>query len=152
MKITETVNALVSKAVEALGYEFVDVEFKKEQAGWVLTLFIDSPNGITLDDCERVSRTVEPIIDKADPIEQSYYLSVSSLGLDRPIKKDKDFKRNLNKKIVVKLYAPINGAKEFTGVLLDFDQDSFTIATSDKSGAKVIRRKDAAMIKPYIEF
>lgn len=152
MKITETVNSLVSKTVEELGFELVDVEFKKEQTNWVLTLFIDSPKGITLDDCERVSRAVEPIIDDADPIEQSYFLSVSSLGLDRPIKKDKDFIRNINKKAIVKLYAPLNGEKEYQGVLLDFNEDSFTLEISDKSGTLVIRRKDAAMIKPYIEF
>jgi ribosome maturation factor RimP len=114
-------------------------------------LYIDSPNGITIDDCERVSKTVDPILDEADPIEQTYYLSVSSPGIDRPIKSDRDFKRNINKRVTVKLYAPIGGSKEFAGTLTDYDEDKFFLQT-DKNENISILRKDAAIIKPYIEF
>ncbi|OQB25319.1 MAG: Ribosome maturation factor RimP [Firmicutes bacterium ADurb.Bin182] len=151
MKTVDKVNELVQEPIAQMGYELVETEFKKEQDRWVLTFYIDSSGGITLDDCERVSRAVEAILDKADPIEQSYYLSVSSLGLDRPIKTDRDFKRNLNKKVTVKLYAPIGGQKEFTGLLTDYDSEKFTLV-SDSSGQFSILRKDAAIIKPYIEF
>ncbi len=106
MKTVEVVQALVQGTVSELGCELIDVEFQKEQTDWVLTIYIDSPGGVLIDDCERVSRAVEPILDEADPIAQSYFLSVSSPGLDRPLKKDRDFERNMGKDIVVKLYAP----------------------------------------------
>jgi ribosome maturation factor RimP len=151
VRTTDKINELVAKPIEEMGYELVDTEFKKEQDKWVLTLYIDSPNGITIDDCERVSKTVDPILDEADPIEQTYYLSVSSPGIDRPIKSDRDFKRNINKRVTVKLYAPIGGSKEFAGTLTDYDEDKFFLQT-DKNENISILRKDAAIIKPYIEF
>ena len=146
MRTIDTVKQLVSGTVEALGYELAD-----EQGQWVLTLYIDKENGITLDDCERVSRAVEPLLDQQDPIEQMYFLSVSSLGLDRPIKTDRDFDKNINKKITVKLYAPLNHQKEFMGILTDFDSERFTISDGIKEPISILR-KDAAIIKPYIEF
>ncbi len=151
MKTVDVVQALVQGAVSDLGYELIDVEFQKEQTDWILTLYIDKPNGVTVDDCERVSRAVEPLLDEADPISQSYFLSVSSPGLDRPLKKERDFERNLNKDIIVKLYAPQDKKKEFIGTLLRFDADSFTIA--EKNGKeRTILRKDAANIRPHIVF
>jgi len=151
VRTVDVVEELVSKTVQELGYELVEVEFLKEQEGWVLTLYIDHPNGITLDDCERVSRAVDPILDREDPIEQTYYLSVSSLGLDRPLKKDRDFQRNIGKQITVKLYAPIEKKKEFTGTLTAFDAMSFSLEMKD-GRQMCIQRKDAALIRPYIEF
>jgi ribosome maturation factor RimP len=151
VRTTDKVSELVTKPIEEMGYELVETEFKKEQDKWVLTLYIDSPNGITIDDCERVSKAVEPILDEADPIEQSYFLSVSSPGIDRPIKSDRDFNRNINKKVTIKLYAPISGRKEFEGILTGFDAEKIILLT-DKYGSISILRKDAAIIKPYIEF
>ena len=150
MKTVEVVHALVLNTVTELGYELVDVEFQKEQTDWVLTLYIDSSNGISLDDCERVSRAVEPVLDEADPIVQSYFLSVSSPGLDRPIKKDRDFERNIGKDIIVKLYAAVDKKKEFIGTLKEFDAQSFTIEI--KGNIRCFLRKDAASIKPHIVF
>ncbi len=152
MKLTNDVFALVEGTVQGLGYELVEVQYKKEQGHMVLTLFIDSPGGIKMEDCECVSRAVDPILDEADPISEQYYLSVSSLGLDRPIKSDRDFERNLGKKIVVKLYAPKDGKKEFTGLLESFDQLSFAIA-EHKSGERLsFLRKEVSSVKPVIEF
>ena len=151
MKTVERVQELTQELVAQLGYELVEVEFAKEAAGWVLTLYIDSPSGITLDDCEQVSRAVDPVLDEADPIEQAYYLSVSSLGLDRPIKKDRDFQRNVGKSVTVKLYAPVEKKKEFTGKLMDFNDTAFTLVLED--GAQItFERRDAALIRPYISF
>ncbi len=150
MKTVEVVHALVLNTVTELGYELVDVEFQKEQTDWVLTLYIDSSSGISLDDCERVSRAVEPVLDEADPIVQSYFLSVSSPGLDRPIKKDRDFERNIGKDIIVKLYAAVDKKKEFIGTLKEFDAQSFTIES--KGNIRCFLRKDAASIKPHIVF
>ena len=87
MKTTDVVDSLVRERIKELGFELDEVEYIKEYGSMVLTLYIDSPNGVTLDDCERVSRAVEPVLDENDPIEEAYYLSVSSLGLDRPIKR-----------------------------------------------------------------
>ena len=150
MKTTETVGALVAGIVAELGFELCDVEFAKESGNWVLTLFIDKEGGVNIDDCERVSKAVDPILDEADPIEQAYYLSVSSLGLDRPIKKDKDFARSLGKEVEVKLYAPQNGKKELTGILSAFDELSFTLTQNDEE--LVLIRKDVALVKPVIRF
>lgn len=151
MRTTETVDALLRPEIVSLGYELDEVEYKKEQGNWVLTLYLDSDKPITIDDCERVSRAVEPILDVADPIEQAYYLSVSSIGLDRPLKKDKDFLRNLNKPLDIRLYVPINKKKEYTGTLLSFDEENFTLQV--KGGAELtIKRKDASSVKPHLDF
>ena len=152
MRTADVVQELVGATVAELGYELAVVEFIKEAAGWVLTLYIDSPEGITLDDCEKVSRAVDPILDEADPIEQAYYLSVSSLGIDRPLKKDRDFERNINKLITVKLYAPINKKKEFIGTLESYTDESFVLRVQNTDESLTIRRKDTAIVKPYIEF
>ena len=151
LKTTDVVDSLVREKIKELGFELDEVEYIKEYGSMVLTLYIDSPNGVTLDDCERVSRAVEPVLDENDPIEEAYYLSVSSIGLDRPIKKDKDFQRNIGNKLQVKLYAPVNKKKELIGTLKGFDDESFTIAV-DKLGDVTIKRKDAALIKLWIDF
>ena len=125
MKTTELVESLLKDTVETLGFTLCDVEFQKEYGNWTLTLFIDRDGGVTIDDCEQVSRAVDPILDEADPIAQPYYLSVSSLGLDRPLKRDADYARNLGKELTVRLYAPRDGKKEFLGVLDSFDAELF---------------------------
>ena len=151
LKTTDVVDSLVREKIKELGFELDEVEYIKEYGSMVLTLYIDSPNGVTLDDCERVSRAVEPVLDENDPIEEAYYLSVSSIGLDRPIKKDKDFQRNIGNKLQVKLYAPINKKKELLGVLTGYDEENFTINV-EKMGEVTIKRKDAALIRPWIDF
>ena len=150
MKTTELVESLVGATIEGMGFTLCDVEFNKEFGNWVLTLFIDKIGGVTIDDCELVSRAVDPILDEADPIEQQYYLSVSSLGLDRPLKKDADYARNLEKEISVKLYAPMDGKKEFAGKLVQYDADAFTLLLDGKETRFL--RKDAALVKPVVAF
>ena len=150
MKTTDTVYALVRPAVEAMGFELDEVEFIKEQGNWVLTLYIDKPGGVTIDDCESVSRAVDPLLDEADPIEQHYYLSVSSIGIDRPLKKDRDYERNMGAELTVKLYAPKDGKKEFRGKLTAFTAEELTIET--ESGPLTVKRSEAALVRPYISF
>lgn len=150
MKLTDKIFELVEPTVKSLGYELYEVEYQKEFDNWVLTLYIDGPNGVSLDDCELVSNAVDPILDEADPIEQAYYLSVSSLGLDRPLKTDRDYARNVGNVLDVKLYAPLSGKKEFTGTLKGYDKDTFTIELN--SVDVVIERKKAALIRPHISF
>ncbi len=150
MKTSEVVAQLLEKTVNDMGFSLYDVEYQKEQGAWVLTLFIDKEGGVDIDDCEAVSRAVEPILDEKDPIADSYFLSVSSIGLDRPLKLDKDFERMLGEKITVRLYAPVEKKKEFTGLLKEYDKTHFAIDCD----AKEMRfaRKDAAKIEPYIDF
>ena len=151
MKTTEIVDSLVRGKIAEMGYELDEVEYVKEYGNMVLTLYIDSENGVTIDDCEKVSRAIDPILDENDPIEEAYYLSVSSIGIDRPLKKDRDFERNMGKKLQVKLYAPRNKKKELLGVLTGYDGESFTISV-EKMGEVTIKRKDAALIRPWIDF
>jgi len=151
LKTTDYVESLLRPTVEALGFELCDVEFVKEYGNWVLTLFINKDGGVDLNDCEKVSRAVEPVLDEKDPIEQQYYLSVSSLGLDRPLKKDTDYARNMGKELVVKLYVPFEGKKEWIGELRAYDANSFEIAL-DEERSLTITRKEAALVKPYIRF
>ena len=148
MNTAQKVEQLLKKAVETLGFELCDVEFVKEYGEWVLTLYIDQPGGVSIDDCERVSKTVDPILDEADPIEQQYFLSVSSLGLDRPLKKDADFQRNIGKRIEIRLFAPKDGKKEFAGELLRFDEASLVIRFQE--GELSLERKAVALARPEL--
>ncbi len=150
MNTAQKVELLLKQPVAELGYELCDVEFIKEYGDWVLTLYIDKEGGVNIDDCERVSRAVDPLLDEADPIEQAYMLSVSSLGLDRPLKKDADYSRNLGKRVEFKLFAPKDGKKEFTGELIAFDETSVTIKL-DK-GELVLERKAIALARPELIF
>jgi ribosome maturation factor RimP len=127
-----------------------DFEFAKEYGDWVLTLYIDKEGGVSLNDCERVSRAVDPLLDEADPIEQAYMLSVSSLGLDRPLKKDADFARNIGKRIEIKLFAPKDGKKEFKGELTSYDEAGIVVRTED--GELALERKAIALARPELIF
>ena len=150
MNTAQKAKQLLKPTVEGLGFELCDVEFVKEYGDWVLTLYIDKPGGVSIDDCELVSRTVDPILDEADRIEQQYYLSVSSLGLDRPLKKDADYQRNLGKRIEVKLFAPFEGKKEFKGELVRFDETSLVIR--DGETERTLERKAVALARPELTF
>ncbi|HOF94394.1 MAG TPA: ribosome maturation factor RimP [Clostridia bacterium] len=142
---------MVAEPVLKLGYELVDIEFQKEQARWVLTLFIDKEGGISLDDCERVSRAVEPLLDDKDPIAQSYFLCVSSPGLDRPLKNESDFKRALGKDVEIKLYLRREKKKEYIGKLLGFNALSISVLCKDGK-EREFDLKEIALIRPHLEF
>ena len=150
MNTAQKVEQLLKQPVAELGYELCDVEFIKEYGDWVLTLYIDKEGGVNIDDCERVSRAVDPLLDEADPIEQAYMLSVSSLGLDRPLKKDADYARNLGKRVEFKLFAPKDGKKEFTGELIRFDDASVTVKL--ESCELTLERKAIALARPELIF
>lgn len=151
MKTTELVQKIVAEPVLKLGYELVDIEFQKEQARWVLTLFIDKEGGVSLDDCERVSRAVEPLLDDKDPIAQSYFLCVSSPGLDRPLKNESDFKRALGKDVEIKLYLRREKKKEYIGKLLGFNALSISVLCKDGK-EREFDLKEIALIRPHLEF
>lgn len=138
--------ALVMPILEEKGFELVDVEWVKEGANWYLRAYIDKENGITVDDCEVVSRALSDLLDEEDYISENYILEVSSPGLDRPLKKEKDFARSIGKDVEVKLFKAINNEKEFVGVLKDYDEDTVTLEMEDGSGM-TFKRSDIARIR-----
>lgn len=155
LKITDRAAALVEPKINEMGFELWDVEFNKEYGNWELLILIDRAEPVTLDDCEAVSRAIEPILDEADPIEQAYYLTVSSVGLDRPLKLAKDFDRHIGDEIDVKLYAApddkaLGSGKNFKAKLVSHDESTFTVET-DK-GSFTLPKKAAALLRPHIDF
>lgn len=141
---------LLLPIMEENRFELVDVEYVKEGGSWYLRAYIDKAGGINIDDCELVSRALSDLLDKEDFIEDSYILEVSSPGLLRPLKKDKDFVRNMGKEVEIRCFKMIGGAKEFTGTLTAFDKESITIETGEKE--MVFARKEIALIRPAIDF
>ena len=142
---------LVLPLVEANHFELVDVEYVKEAGTWYLRIYIDKEGGININDCELVSRAFSEILDKEDYIEDAYILEVSSPGLGRPLKKDKDFQRNLGEEVEVRTYKPINKQKEFVGLLDAWDKESVTLQL-ENGEMLTIARADIALIRQYIEF
>lgn len=133
------------------GFELVDVEYVKEGGNWYLRAYIDKPGGIAVDDCEVVSRALSDLLDEKDFIEDSYILEVSSPGLGRPLKKEKDFTRNLGKEVEVRTYRAIDRQKEFTGVLKDFDNNTVTIEFEDGQ-TKIFEKSEIALIRLAFDF
>ncbi|WHH58976.1 ribosome maturation factor RimP [Petroclostridium sp. X23] len=150
-KIEDVVFELSQPVAEQNGCEVVDVEFKKEGPNWFLRVFIDKENGITLDDCEVVSKGVSNELDRVDPIDQSYYLEVSSPGLDRPLKKEKDFTSHLGDKVEVKLYQPLNGSKLLIGMLEQYHDGSIAIQLEDNSRIELEKDK-IALVRLAVDF
>ena len=136
MNVKETYEARTEKLLEpivsSLGIETVDVEYVKEGADYYLRAYIDKEGGITVDDCEKVSRTLEAELDKEDFIPNAYILEVSSPGLGRQLKKEKHFLRSIGKEVDVRLYKPLEGVKEFTGILKNYDNEKFIFEKEGK--------------------
>ena len=118
----ERVFSLIKETVESQGVELWDVRFLKEGASWYLRVFIDKPEGISIDDCTNVSHAIDPIIDEADPIDVSYYLEVCSPGIERELSREEHYHKVIGEKIKIKLYKALDGKKEFTGILKSFDE------------------------------
>ena len=118
----ERVFTLIKDTVEGCGVQLWDVRFLKEGASWYLRVFIDKPEGISIDDCTNVSHAIDPVIDEADPIDKSYYLEVCSPGLERELARPEHYIKMVGEKIKVKLYKAIDGVKEFTGILKSADE------------------------------
>lgn len=137
---------LVTPVVEKHGCELVDVEWVKEGSNWYLRVYADKPGGITVDDCEVISREFGDILDEKDYISENYVFEVSSPGLERPLKKEKDFARSIGKDVEVKLYKAVDKKKVFTGVLKAYDADTVTIELEDGS-EKVWKRTEIAQIR-----
>ena len=154
-KITEQIETIVTPITEELNLELVDVEFVKEGRSWFLRVFVDNPDApIDIDQCALVSEKLSEILDQLDPIEQNYFLEVSSPGAERPLKKEKDFVKAIGKFIYIKTYEPILDAKEFEGYLKSYSDEEVEIEIKIKTRRKtiVIARNKIAVIRLAIDF
>lgn len=136
----ERVYELIKDAVEAEGVRLWDVRFLKEGASWYLRVFIDKPEGISIDDCTNVSHAIDPIIDEADPIDVSYYLEVCSPGIERELIRSRHYEESLGKQVRLKLYRAYDGKKEITGTLEDVTEENVTLVT--EGNALTVERKN----------
>ena len=137
--------------MEENNFELVDVEYVKEAGTWYLRAYIDKEGGFTVDDCEMVSRRLSDWLDKEDFIDDSYILEVSSPGLGRPLKKEKDYVRSMGREVEVRLYKAIDRQKEFTGTLSAYDDKTVTLTMEDGSEA-VFEKADIALIRLALDF
>ena len=141
--IEERVEELLKTKIESMGYDLYDVEYSKEGKNYFLRIFIDKPEGIDLQDCEKVNNEINDLLDKADYIKDQYFLEVSSPGIERILKKDKHLKQNIGEEVCVKLFRKDeNGNKEYQGILKGFNENSIMLENEIK-----IERKNIAQIK-----
>ena len=153
-KYEEKTEKLLIPIAEANQVEIYDVEYVKEGSDFYLRCYIDKEGGVDINDCERVSRVLSDELDREDFIEDAYILEVSSPGLGRTLKKDKHLNRSLMQEVEIRTYKPVNGSKEFTGMLKSFDESTVTIEAVSAKGTEemVFARKDIAVIKLAFDF
>ena len=128
----EKIETLISETIEKLGYELYDVIYEKEAKDFYLRIFIDTPNGISLDDCEKVNNAITDMLDEADYIKDQYFLEISSSGVERHIRKDSQLQEHIGKDIDVKLFKPLNKQKELEGNLKQFDEKTITLIINEE--------------------
>jgi ribosome maturation factor RimP len=150
-KTEEIVTEFALPIAQNHSFELVDVEFIKEGANWYLRVYIDKPGGITIDDCQIVSEALSDKLDETDPIEQSYFLEVSSPGLERPLKKDSDFIKFKGELVEVKLFQPIDGKKVFEGELVGLIDGKIVIKINEKDSIEFEREK-VSVVRRVIKF
>lgn len=147
-KVTDTVAALALPVVEGAGCSLWDVEYVKEAGQWFLRVYIDKEGGVSINDCEAISRPLSDLLDQADPIEGSYTFEVSSAGADRALKKPEHFAAFLGAEVEVKLYRPREGRKEFVGVLKDFQDGNVTLEIDGSQ--TVFTKQEIALVRLYL--
>lgn len=150
MKITEQVWQFAEPLVEECGCSLWDVEYVREGGEWFLRLYIDKEGGVDIDDCERVSRAVDPVLDEKDPIPESYRFEVCSAGLERQLKRPSDFERFLGSPILLKTYQPVNGSKEFPGILAGYEDGAVTVDMNGTS--RTFSKAEIALVRLRVEF
>lgn len=143
--------ALLLPIVEEKGYELVDVEYVKEGSNWYLRAYVDKEGGITINDLEAVSRKLSDLLDEEDFMSDAYILEVSSPGLGRPLKKDKDFDRSIGEEIEIHLYRSIDGNKQYVGLLKSYNKETITIETEDGDEINV-DRTNVSLVRLTIDF
>lgn len=147
--IEEKVESLISKTIEDLGYELYDVIYEKEAQDYYLRIFIDTPEGISLDDCEKVNDAIGSMLDEANYIKEQYFLEVSSPGIERVLRKEKHLQSSIGKEIVCNLFKPVEKRKQIEGILQKFNKDSLILKVhlEDKEEIIEIDRKNIAKMK-----
>jgi ribosome maturation factor RimP len=151
MKVTELVAQFAQPIVEAHGCKLWDVEYVREGSERFLRLYLDKENGaVDINDCEAISRAVDPILDEKDPIKESYHFEVCSAGLERALKRPGDFERFMGSAITVKLYRPRNGLKEIPGILRGYEDGKVTV----EAGKEMItfEKSEVALVRLRVEF
>lgn len=142
----KTVWEIVEPLAQELGLRIWDIRFLKEGSSWYLRVFIDKDGGVSIDDCVNLSHAIDKPLDEKDPIEQAYFLEVSSPGVERELVRDEHFISNIGEKIKVKMIRPVEGKREFSGILSDYTDGSITISCEDGSGFTFVK-KEASWIK-----
>ena len=154
-EVEKFITELVMPILKDTDLTLVDVEYVREK-DWYLRIFIDKPEGIEIDDCQFVSEKLAEVLDDRDPIKEKYYLEVSSPGIDRPLKKDKDLTGNYGKKVDIQFFSPVDGNKELTGILLSHSETDIElkriIKGKEEKNPIRIERKLIAVIRPHIDF
>ena len=148
--IEERVESLLVDTIENIGYDLYDVEYSKEGKDYFLRIYIDKPEGIDLEDCEKVSNAINEKLDEADYIKEQYFLEVSSPGIERVLRKEKHLKQNIGNKIEIKLFKQMNGQKQIIGILEGFDEAQ--IKVQEEEQLIEIERKNIAQIKTVYEW
>jgi len=142
--------ALLLPLMDEFGFELVDVEYVKEGGSWYLRAYIDKEGGITVNDCEAVSRRMNDLLDEEDFIDEAYIFEVSSPGLGRPLKKEKDYVRSMGKELEIRTYRAIDRKKEFFGILKAYTEDTVTILSGEEE--LTFEKKDIALIRLAFDF
>ncbi|HAT89851.1 MAG TPA: ribosome maturation factor RimP [Roseburia sp.] len=142
---------LITPILDRMNFELVDVEYVKEGGTWYLRAYIDKEGGITVNDCEAVAREMNEILDREDFVDDSYVFEVSSPGLGRPLKKEKDYIRSMGKEVEIRTYRAINREKEFYGILSAYDENTVTIKTEDET-EMTFEKSDIALIRLAFDF
>ena len=132
-KLTDRISELALPVVEAAGCRLWDVEYIREAGTWYLRIYIDKEGGVSIDDCECISRALDPILDSEDPISESYVFEVGSAGADRELKRPSDFEEFMGREIEIKLYQPLKGSKRFVGELMSYEDGAVSIRLPDGS-------------------
>ena len=150
MKVTEQVAQFAEPVVQAHGCTLWDVEYVREAGEWFLRLYIDKDGGVDISDCEAISRAVDPILDEKDPVPDSYNFEVCSAGLERQLKRPSDFAQFMVSSVLVKLFRPVNGAKEFVGTLTGYEDGAVTIEAA--GATHTFQKNEVAQVRLYVEF
>lgn len=149
-RLTDKIAEIARPVVEEEGCSLWDVEYVREAGTWYLRVFIDRDGGVSIDDCERVSRRLDPILDEKDPIPESYVFEVGSAGADRELKRPRDFEQFMGSDVEVRLYRPVDGSKQYTGVLAGYEDGAVTLT----QGEKTLRftKEQVAQVRLYVSF
>ncbi len=151
--VVGAVRKIAEPLAEELGYVLWDVEYEKQGADMYLRITIDSEEGITLDDCERVHRAIDPLLDENDPIEDAYHLEISSPGIERELKTEMHIRACEGWDVEVRLYAPLDGAKSYTGKLVGLnDEGAIEVACDPKGDVRAFPRASVAALRTRYVF